>query len=124
MKRLLPIIPLILVLGCASLYTGVVTITSVVDSAMKNWAQLSVAGSTSVAIDKEVVIAHDKYRAAAAVAQASLKAYKAGGNQLDYQNAMAAVRVAASGVLDLITPLVTPKQANTLNSNLAKATTL
>lgn len=127
MKRtinLLSILLILIVVGCSSLYTGVVTITSVVDSAMKEWASLSVAGKTNPGIDNQVIAAHNKYREAAGLAQTALMAYKAGGNQADYQNALAAVRVAASGLLDFITPLLTPSKAQTLHNNFDKAKTL
>ncbi len=113
-----------LLLGCASLYTGVVTITSVVDAAMKDWAALSVAGKTNPAIDKAVTQAHDKYRQSAAVAQTALMTYKTTGNQSDYLNALAAVRAAADGLINLVVPLVTPNEASTLSNNLKKASAI
>ena len=115
---------LVVAVGCSSLYTGVVTLTSVVDSAMKNWASLSVAGKSTPQIDTAVMTAHGKYRQAASVAQTALIAYKNGGNQQDYLNALVAVRSAAGGLVDLIVPLLTPSQASTLQSNLSKAVTL
>ncbi len=121
MKQTSLLLPLLLVLACSSLYTGVVTLTSVVDSAMKNWASLSVSGKTTPAIDLAVKAAHDKYRAAAATAQVALVSYKNGGAQTDWQNALTAVRAAASSLIDLVVPLVTPAQATTLKSNLSKA---
>jgi hypothetical protein len=124
MKQTLLLIPLLLVLACSSIYTGVVTITSVVDAAMKNWAQLSVAGKTSPAVDAAVTKAHDQYRKAAGVAQTALLAYKAGGNQADYLNALAAVRTTADGLVDLIVPLLTPSQGANLKIKLTKASAL
>ncbi len=110
--------------GCATVYSGVVTLTSVVDSAMKAWADLSVKGATTPAIDARVVTAHNQYRQAAAVAESALLAYKANGDPGSYTSALAAAKTAASGLVDIIVPLLLPQQANTLKSNLSKASTL
>ncbi len=124
MKHLASVFLLALILGCSSLYTGVVTITSVVDAAMKDWAQMSAAGKTTPSVDAAVTKAHDEYRKFAGVAQNALIAYKAGGSQSDYLNALAAVRGAANGLIDLIVPLVTPSQGATLKTNITKASAL
>lgn len=123
-KFLSAILVIGLLVGCASLYSGIITITSVVDSAMKQWAALSVAGKTSPAIDAKVTTAHDNYRKAAAATQAALIAYKASGDQSAYVAALNASRAAAQGLIDLIVPLVLPRDAATLQNNFAKAKTL
>lgn len=123
-KSFITVLIVSLLVGCASLYSGVITITSVVDSAMKQWAQLSVSGKTTPAIDAKVTAAHDKYRQAAAATQAALIAYKASGDQTAYVAALNAARAAAGGLIDLIVPLVLPGDATTLQNNLAKAKTI
>lgn len=124
MKTIPAIALAILLVGCASLYQSVITITSVVDSAMKNWAALSVAGKTTAAVDAKVIAAHNTYRAAAATCQAALVAYKANGDQTPYIAALNAAKAAAQGVLDLVVPLLTSAEGTTLETNLAKAKTL
>lgn len=124
MKRILPLLAVLLMVGCTSLYTGIVTFTSVVDAAMKDWASLSAKGQTSPKVDAAVTAAHDKYRAAAGVAQTALIAYKAGGNQQDWLNALAAVKASAGDLINMIVPLVTPSRAATLTTQLSKASTL
>lgn len=122
MKRTLLTIPLLLFLvACASLYTGVVTMTSVVDAAMKDWASLSVAGKTSAAIDARVKATHDQYRQAAAATQVALITYKQSGDQGPYIAALNSARVIAQQLIDLIVPLVTTSEGNALKTNLAKA---
>jgi hypothetical protein len=113
-----------LLVGCATIYTGVVTITATVDLAMKSWAALSAKGQTTSAVDAKVIAAHNQYRAACAVAQAALTAYKASGDPTQYNVAIAAAKQAASNLVALIVPLVTPAQATTLQTNLANAKTL
>ncbi len=107
--------------ACSTLYTSTVTITQVVDSAMKDWAQMSVAGKTSTAIDTAVVKAHDQYRAACGVAQTALVAYKNSGDSTEYVKAIVAVRAAADGLFAIITPLMPQSKATTLRTQLAKA---
>lgn len=107
--------------GCSTLYTGVISITSVVDSAMTTWADLSVAGKTSPEIDSKVIKAHDQYRIACGVAKRALIVYKAGGDQANYLTALEAAKVAADGLLDIIYPLLTVDKADALKSQLSKA---
>lgn len=123
-RLFLVLLSVLLIAGCSSLYTGVVTITSVVDTTMKGWAELSVAGKTTPDIDAKVKAAHEKYRQACGVARDALKAYQAGGSQADYTAAFAAVRVAAAGILDIVTPLLTTEKASAIQSQFAKANTL
>lgn len=125
MKRIMPFIAaLALIAACTSVYTGVVTITSVVDSAMKAWADLSVRGLTTAAVDTRVIAAHNQYRASCGVAQSALIAYKASGDPAQYNVAIAAARDAASQLLAIITPLLTPGQATDLQTKFANAKAL
>lgn len=125
MKNILPIVSLaVLLTACATLYSSVVTITSVVDTAMKAWAELSVAGKTTAAVDAKVIAAHNKYRESCAVAAKALKAYKESGDNNQYVAALNAVKAVATDLVALITPLVTTAQADTLNKNLSKASAL
>lgn len=124
-KTLIPILAIaMLCVACQTLFTSTVTITSVVDSAMKQWAALSTKGTTGPTIDAKVVDAHNKYRASCAVAQAALVAYKASGDQTQYIAALNAVKVAAAGIIDLIVPFVATDKGVTLKSDLTKAKTL
>jgi hypothetical protein len=124
LKHIPVALAILMIVGCASLYQSVITITSVVDSAMKDWASLSAAGKTSAAIDAKVTIAHNTYRSAAGTAQAALVAYKSSGDQTQYVAALNAAKVAAQGLIDLIVPLLDPSTGNTLSNNLSKAKTL
>ena len=111
-----------LLLGCTSLYTSVVTVTEVVDSAMKNWAQASKARQTTPEFNSQVVKLHDNYRLAAAAAQLSLKAYKQTNNASDLVAALAAAKEGAIPLVDYIIQALTAPVAAELQSNLAKAT--
>jgi hypothetical protein len=125
-KSLFPIIALLalLVAGCGTFYTGIVTLTGVVDSGMKEWAHLSNAGKTTPAIDASVKKAHATYQQACGVAKVALQQYKAGGSQANYVNALETAKVAAAGLFDVIVPLLTVDKADSLKTRLAKASTL
>ena len=122
------LIPMILLLafmaGCATFYTGVVTLTGVVDSGMKEWAHLSNAGKTTPALDANVKKAHAVYQQTCGVAKVALQQYKAGGSQASYLNALEAAKTAAAGLFDVIVPLLTVDKADSLKTRLAKASTL
>lgn len=122
MKQNLLLIPVLLCLvACTTLFTSVVTITSVVDDAMKEWAALSVAGKTTPTIDAKVKAAHDSYRQVCATVEAGLATYKQNGDQGPYIAALTSAKIVAGQLIDLIVPLVTANQANTLRNNLVKA---
>ena len=122
MKKILPIVSLaVLLTACATLYSSVVTITSVVDTAMKAWAEASVKGITTPAVDAKVKEVHAKYVASCAVASKALKAYKDTGDQSQYLQALAVVKASAVDLVALITPFIASDTATKLNTNLSKA---
>ena len=114
----------LLCVACQTLYTSTVTITQVVDTAMKDWASMSVAGKTTAELDRRVIAAHDKYRAACGVAQAALIAYNKTGDQAEYVKALVAVRAAVDGIFDIVLPLLKQSDAWVLQDRLAKASKL
>ena len=120
-RNLAAVMAVAFLIGCSSLWTGTVTITSVVDSAMKNWAEMSAAGKSSQAIDAAVIKAHDQYRAACSITQVALVTYKQTGNQAEYVKALTALRASAGGIIDLIAPLLSPGETSTLRTQLGKA---
>lgn len=107
--------------GCTTLYRGVVTMSDVVDKAMTAWADLSVKGATTPAVDARVKAAHAQYQKSAAVARDALIAYKQGGDKATYEQALAAAQVAMNGVVNIILPLLTPDKADTLRAQASKA---
>lgn len=112
---------LLLASGCQSLYRSTVTLTSVVDSGMKMWARLSVAGATSPELDRQVVAAHDRYRAACTVAKNALVTYQRTGNQAAYQQAMEIARSVAVDLVGVLTPILTATEAVQLKTGIVKA---
>ena len=126
MTKRLPIIPIgllaICLAGCATLWTGTVTITRVVDESMKCWAEMSVAGKTTAQFDKQVMETHEKYRLAAGVAYTALRNYEAGlGSRPEFLSALRAAKDAAGPLVNLISSLLEPQKAESLKTELAKA---
>lgn len=122
MKTRLLLLPvLVLLFGCQGLWNSVVTFKDVTDAAMKDWAEASVTGKTTPAMDTAVKAAYANVQKAAGIAADALTAYKAGGSQNSYINALAAVRLAVGNLIDLITPSITPQKATALQTMLKKA---
>jgi len=110
--------------SCVTVNRSVVTLTGVVDSAMKSWAALSVNGMTTPAIDAKVTKAHDKYRAACAVAETALMVYKQTGNNRDYIDALRSAQVAADAIIELVVPLLSKAEGDKLARQMQNANVL
>lgn len=123
--RALPALFLMLLLaGCQSFYSGVVTLTSVVDSAAVEYARLYNDGLVTTELAQRVAAAHQNFRQACSVAKDSLVAYKAGGmnaNPEQYNVALTAAQQAAQGFIGLLVPLLPPHQAIALQQRLKDA---
>jgi hypothetical protein len=75
-------------------------------------------------MDVQIGRANERYRASAAVAATALVAYKNGGSQMAYVNALIAVRASLDGLVNLIAPLIESNQAVALKKKIATATKL
>jgi hypothetical protein len=123
--RILPVLLLaMLFIGCGTLYTGTVTFTQIADDTQKQLAQLWVQGKITPEMDVQIGRANERYRASAAVAATALVAYKNGGSQMAYVNALIAVRASLDGLVNLIAPLIESNQAVALKKKIATATKL
>lgn len=121
----LPLLIAALVLcGCSTLFRSVVTTTEVVDAAMQAWADLSVRGQTTGALDARVRVAHANYQKAASIARDALKVYRDTGDKGSYEQALAATQATMLGLLDIITPLLLPEKATELKAKAGKAKVL
>lgn len=120
-KLLIPLLSIALLTGCASLFSGVITVTKVVDNAMQQWAQLSVSHQTTPEFDAKIEAAHDKYRQSAAVAEVLIQSYKAGSSTNTVDSALQVAKDGATPLIDLITSIIQPTQATSIKANLQKA---
>lgn len=123
--RLSPLLLLLaFLIGCSTVYTGTVTLTQIADDTQKQLAQLWVQGKISPQMDEKIGKANADYRAAASTAQSALIAYKNGGSQVPYVNALIAVRASLDSLVNLITPLISTKDVVTLKQKIANAKNL
>lgn len=120
-RSLFPVLLLACVCSCQTLFTGIVTVTDVVDSAMKQWSGLSKSGQTTPELDARVIAAHNSYRQAAGVAQTMLVEYKTTGDKSKLDQALLTAKAGADPLINLIISLLNPTKAAELSTKLAKA---
>jgi len=108
--------------GCATTYKTAVLLTEAEDSAMKVWAAAHNNHQTTAEFDLKVMAAHARFNEAKAVALVALKAYKAGGDKNAYIMALEAARAAVGPLLDLLLPVLSPNQYQTLRTSVSLAT--
>jgi len=118
------LVALTLLTACQGLYIGAVTLTKVVDSASQQYAQLYNDGLVPQDVAAKAAEAHLAYQRASKVAHDALVAYKASGDSRDYATAFDAAKQAAKNFVDFIVPLLTKPQAQSLQTQLVKATAL
>ena len=120
-RILLTLAVMIVLIGCKSTYSTIITVTQVVDSGMKQWASLANTGVTTPAFNAKVVTAHENYRQAAAVAQLSLIAYKNTANATNLVQALTVAKDGALPLVDLIVSVVSAEKGDQLRVDLAHA---
>lgn len=111
----------VLLAGCTTLYSSIVTITDIRASAMKELAALNKQGKISAETDAKITQADATYRAAAERAEKALIAYKEGAQTDETVAAIKAVKEAVSGILDILAPFITQTEAVTYQTQLSKA---
>lgn len=110
--------------GCTTLFQTTVTLTSVVDRAAMEYADIFNKGLVSASLDAKIEDAHLRYRQAAGTAKLALIAYKESGNKNDYTAAFNAARDAASAFIDFIVPMLTKSDSTEIKTNLKKANSI
>lgn len=111
----------LLLTGCAGLPRATVTVTSVVDSAMKTWAQEHVAGRTTPEIDAKIRAAHERYRLAAGTALVAYQTYLAQGDDAAALRTVRSLRALAIPIVEALWP-VNPGASHELTVNLQRVT--
>lgn len=115
---------MLLLAGCRSFYSGVVTLTSVVDSAAVEYARLYNDGLVTTELAQRVAAAHLSFRTACGIAKDALIAYKAGGmnaNPEQYNVALTAAQQSAQQFVQLLLPLLAPHDAIAIQQRLKEA---
>lgn len=115
---------MLLLAACQSFYSGVVTLTSVADSAAVAYAEAYNKGLVTTELAQRVAAAHLSFRTACGIAKDALIAYKAGGptaNPEQYNVALTAAQQTAQQFVQLIVPLLAPHQSIALQQRLKEA---
>lgn len=123
-KRIAPILLVsvaLLLAGCATLFQGIITLTEVRNSALQELAVLHVTGQLPPGTDAQIAAADAKYIKAADAAEKALIAYKNGGSKQNYINALEAVRVSITPLMDIFMSFGPVDKSTRLSSQLAKA---
>lgn len=112
MRTLIALCALIFTIGCAGTHKAVVTVTSVVDTAMQEWADASVSGRTTPKLDAEVKAAHALYREQAARALVLYQAAVKAGDAQGRMEALRTLKDAAELLLDELFPVLPAESLN------------
>lgn len=110
----------VLLTACGTIYTGVVTLTSVMDDAAKSYAKSYNDGLVPPEVHVKASLAFAEYNKAAGIARRTFEAVKAGQSG-DTKAALEAARGAANHFVDVIFPVLPPPKVGELRTQLAKA---
>lgn len=122
-RNLLPLVLMALLTACGTFYTGVVSLTVVMDDAAKQYAALYNQGLVPAPVAAQASLAHAEYRKAAGVARRVLEATKAGQGG-DEKAALEAARVAANHFVDVVFTLLPVAKAEALRAGVKEASVL
>ncbi len=124
-NRSLPLALCVLFLvGCASFYTGIVSLTQITDGAAKTYAKLFNDGLVPPDVAVKVAAAHLQYRVDAKVAQDAMIAYRASGDGSTYQQAFALAQQSAASFIAAVVPLFAHDDAVKLQTQLKQVNAL
>ena len=124
MKKLLTIVAVIVLTGCQTFYSGIVTVTEVRKSVMNEYGKLYRAGQVSEDTVAKVRSADAQYLAAADSLRLALLMYKAGTTTNDPALKLEEVKAPVQAIITVITPLIGKVIANQYGNSLTKATQL
>lgn len=113
-----------LLCGCNSLYKGIVTITDVRYTALKQLAQLNKEGKISKETDAKIAEADVAFLKAAEATQKALIAFKESGDSAAYVRALQVTKSAVGSILDILLPMIEKQEAIKLQTSLQTATKL
>jgi len=124
MKKYLTLVAAILLVGCQTFYSSVVTVTEIRKSVMNQYGTLYRAGHISVETRDKVRIADARYLQAADTMRLALIAYKAGTSTNDPATTLEQVKEPVYAIINIITPLIGEVVARQYNKDLTKANQL
>lgn len=106
--------------ACMALNKATVTLTSVVDAGMKDWAQASATGRTTPELDAKVVKAHNEYRKVCGAIVPIYETAIANGETPDAAAVLGTLRAAIDPLMDLILPVLLPAERAAVTTQLRK----
>src|SRR5262245_20789405 len=121
MKRVLPVVLVLAWLNaCTSFYTGIVSLTKVVDDAAHDYARLYLKGLVPAEVATKASRAYADWQTAVGLLADALEAVKA-GKQGDANVAFAAARTAANNFVDTIFGVIGKQRTTEVRALIAKA---
>ena len=124
MKKYIALAAAVLLVGCQTFYSSIVTVTEVRKSVMNQYGVLYRAGHISVETRDKVRIADAKYLQAADTMRLTLIAYKAGTSTNDPSAQLEQVKEPVYAIINIIAPLVGEVVVKQYNKDLTKANQL
>jgi len=107
MKKLLPLLLLVLFVSCATspetvAYRTIATTAVSVDSAMRGWGDWVKSGKASVSSEDSVRTVYESYQVAMTAMQTSINAFRLGANRNIINKASASLSASADAVIEII----------------------
>lgn len=108
-------------IGCSSPFSAIITVTKVMESARSQYDAIYQQGLVSGEVEAKAQLAWSSYQKAATVAADALEASQTTGDQSGYKTALAVVKAAVNAFIDAITPVISGNQVTKLkrDANLA-----
>jgi hypothetical protein len=124
MKKYLALSLGILLVGCQTFYSTIITVTDVRKSVMNELGTMYRAGQISDETDKRIGAADAQFIVAARSLELSLVAYKNGTSTNDPSAKLDSVKAPVRELISILTPLAGKLVTDKYNNNLNKATKL
>lgn len=124
MKTALTLITIIILCGCQTFYSSVVTVTQVRKSVINELGVMYRAGQISEATDLKIAKLDLEFQQAARSLELTLLAVKAGTATEDPKEKLLATKAVVSQLIDILVPLAGSLVTDKHKSNLESATKL
>ena len=124
MKKYIALSLAVLLVGCQTFYSSVVTVTEIRKSVLNELGTLYRAGQISDETDKRIELADSQFKTAARSMELALLAYKAGTSTNDPAAKLQEVKRPVAELIAIMTPFVGKVVADKHNNKLEKATKL
>jgi len=124
MKKYIAIAAILILVGCQSFYSSVVTVTDIHKSVLNELGVLYREGKISNELDMRIEMTDVSFRLGCKSLEASLKAYKAGTSTNDPALKLDMVKQPVHDLIDILAPFVVKTISNQHYNDLNKATKL